>query len=391
MTGEPKVQHATAEQQALRDSASRFLAQQCDFARHRRRQQQHPAEFDRALWTRMGELGWLGVMLAEEVGGLGQTPQAALALVEAMGGQFVSEPYAPALAAAQLLQTLGKPGQQARWLPALCTGAALVLPAHAEPGARARLTCVQTRAVRDGEGHRLDGRKNAVPWGQAADAWLVSARTAGPVDDPAGISLFIVPRDAAGLRLELREGIAGEPLADLVLDGVRMPQDALLGSPGQAHAALEAAHAFLLAAACAEAVGTLQAVLQATRDYACTRQQFGAPLARFQVIAHRLVDMFTQVQLARSMAQLAAQLLDTPGDAATQSLRLSACKAQVSVACHFVGEQAVQIHGGIGMTDELALSHQVRRLLAIERCLGDRFHHLGVLSERVMQGEGLYA
>lgn len=385
------MQHPTAEQRALHDSATRFLAQQCDFARHRRRQQEPDAGFDRALWTRMGELGWLGVMVSEAAGGLGQAPRAALAIIEAMGGQFVSEPYPQALAAAQLLQALGSALQQQRWLPGLCEGSVLMLPAHAEPGARDALACVQTRAHAVAEGYRLDGRKSALPWGQAADAWLVSARTGGALDSTDGLALFIVPRDAAGLRLERHEDMAGEPVADLVLDGVAVPPDALLGPAGGAFAALDAAHAFLLAAACAEAVGTLEAVVQSTRDYARTRRQFGAPLSSFQVIAHRLVDMFTQVQLARSMAQLAARLIDEWDASPQQQLSLSACKAQVSAACRFVGEQAIQIHGGIGMTDELALSHQVRRLLALERRGGDRFHHLGILTERVMQGAGLYA
>ena len=385
------MQHPTAEQRALHDSATRFLAQQCDFARHRRRQQAPDAGFDRALWTLMGELGWLGVMVSEAAGGLGQAPREALAIIEAMGGQFVSEPYPQALAAAQLLQTLGDAEQQQRWLPGLCDGSVLMLPAHAEPGAGGALACVQTRAHAVAGGYRLDGRKSALPWGQAADAWLVSARVDGALDSADGVALFVVPRGAVGLCFEPHEGIAGEPVADLVLDGVTVPAAALLGPAGGAFAALDAAHAFLLAAACAEAVGTLEAVVQSTRDYARTRRQFGAPLSGFQVIAHRLVDMFTQVQLARSMAQLAAQLLDEWGTSPPQQLRLSACKAQVSAACRFVGEQAIQIHGGIGMTDELALSHQVRRLLAIERRLGDRFHHLGVLTECVMHGGGLYA
>jgi hypothetical protein len=186
------------------------------------------------------------------------------------------------------------------------------------------------------------------------------------VGDAVGISLFVLERGTPGLRWEQpATGIAGEPVADLILEGVQVPADALLGELGQAWAALEAAHELLLAAACAEAVGTLQAVLDASCEYARTRRQFGVALSSFQVIAHRLVDMFTQVQLAHSMADLAAATLAQAGP--QRHLRLAACKAQISAACRFVGEQAVQIHGGIGMTDELALSHQVRRLLAIDR------------------------
>lgn len=379
------VEQATPERRALRDSAARFLAQQCDFARHRRQQ---PADFDRALWHRFGDMGWLGAMVAEDAGGLGQSALEALAVVEAMGGQFVAEPYAQALAAAQLLQTLGDAAQRQRWLPGLCDGSQLILPAHAEPGSGHALACVDTRATRVASGWRLDGLKCAVPCGAAADWLLVSAR----IDTaPEGLSLFAVERGAAGLSIEADAGIAGEALADVRLEGVEVPVQALLGRACEASAALEAAHDLMLAAACAEAAGTLEAVLQASCDYARTRRQFGVPLASFQVIAHRLVDMYTQVQLARSMAALAGQCLVDEMPAARRRLRLSAAKAQVSAACQFVGEQAVQIHGGIGMTDELALSHQVRRLLAIDLRLGDRFHHLGVLSAAVMAGTGLHA
>lgn len=197
----------------------------------------------------------------------------------------------------------------------------------------------------------------------------------------------------AGLRFVRHEGLGGEPWADVLLDGVAVSSDARLGSEGGAFAAIEAAHELLLAAASIEAVGTLQAVLAATCDYARTRRQFGQPLSSFQVIAHRLVDMFTQVELTRSLAWMAVDQFGPARDASPQRRRLllSACKAQVSTACRQVGEHAIQIHGGIGMTDELALSHQVRRLLGIERRLGDRFEHLGRLAEAVAAKEGIYA
>lgn len=379
----------SSEHQALHDSATRFLAGLADFARQRQRQQASDWRLDRALWHQFGHLGWLGVMMPEAYGGLGLPAGDALTIMQAMGAHFVPEPYAASLAAAQLLQDLGSTAQQARWLPRVCTGTALLLPAHAEPGAGYALACVQTHAQSVGDGFCLEGRKSALPWGPNADGWLVSARSAGAVGDAVGISLFVLERGTPGLRWEQpATGIAGEPVADLILEGVQVPADVLLGELGQAWAALEAAHELLLAAACAEAVGTLQAVLDASCEYARTRRQFGVALSSFQVIAHRLVDMFTQVQLAHSMADLAAATLAQAGP--QRHLRLAACKAQISAACRFVGEQAVQIHGGIGMTDELALSHQVRRLLAIDRRLGDRFHHLGVLAASVQGGAGLY-
>ena len=384
----------TEEQRALRDSAARFLAQQCDFARHRHQLQRAEAPFDRVLWGRFAEMGWLGVLVPESSGGLGYPIADAMPIVEAMGAQFVAEPYQEAaLASAQLLMALGDGAQQERWLPPLADGRALTLLAHAEHGARYDLRCVGTRALRVESGYRLNGAKCALPFGDAADRWLVSARTSGDPGDMEGISLFAVEAGSAGLRFIRHEGLGGEPWADVVLDGVLVSADARLGPEGGAFASIETAHELLLASASIEAVGTLQAVLEATRDYARTRRQFGHPLASFQVIAHRLVDMFTQVELARSLAWLAADQFGPACDASPQRRRLllSACKAQVSAACRQVGEHAIQIHGGIGMTDELAVSHQVRRLLGIERRLGDRFEHLGRLAEAVAAGEGIYA
>lgn len=384
----------TQEQRALHESAERFLARQCDFARHRRRLQSADASFDRALWGRFAEMGWLGVLVPESSGGLAYRPVDALPIVEAMGAQFVAEPYQEAaLASAQLLLTLGDQEQQQRWLPPLADGKALTLLAHAEHGARYDLRCVTALAHRTADGYRLSGVKCALPFGDQADRWLVSARTSGALGDAEGISLFVVEAGAEGLRFVRHEGLGGEPWADAVFDGVVVPVNARLGPEGGAFAAIEAAHELLLAAAGMEAVGVLQAVLEATCEYARTRRQFGQPLASFQVIAHRLVDMFTQVELTRSLAWMAADQVGTTDDASSQRRRqlLSACKAQVSGACRLVSEHAVQIHGGIGMTDELALSHQVRRLLGIERRLGDRFEHLGRLAEAVAAGEGIYA
>lgn len=384
----------TQEQIALYDSAARFLAQQCDFARHRRQLQRAEASFDRALWERFAEMGWLGVLAPESAGGLGYLAADAMPIVEAMGAQFVAEPYQEAaLGSALLLRTLGDEAQQKRWLLPLAEGRALTLMAHAEHGARYDLRCVSTNAQRVSDGYRLNGVKCALPYGDEADRWLVSARTSGAQGEAEGISLFVVEAGAAGLRFVRHEGQGGEPWADVVLDGVVVPTDARLGSDGGAFAAIEAAHELLLAAASIEAVGTLRAVLEATCEYARTRQQFGKPLSSFQVIAHRLVDMFTQVELTRSLAWMAADQFGPACEASPRRRRLllSACKAQVSAACRLVGEHAVQIHGGIGMTDELALSHQVRRLLGIERRLGDRFEHLGRLAEAVAAGEGIYA
>ncbi|MBH1963430.1 MAG: acyl-CoA dehydrogenase family protein [Comamonadaceae bacterium] len=383
----------TQDNLALYDSAARFLAEQCGFARHLRIQRSSIAPLDRALWARFADMGWLGVLLPESDGGLGYEVADALPIVEAMGQQFVTEPYQEALAAMQLLLTQGDRTQRGHWLPSLIEGSALMLLAHAEHGAGYDLRCVGTRAQSEGGGYRLDGTKCAVPFGDSADGWLVSARTGHESGDAEGLSLFIVEAGSAGVHFARHEGICGEPCVDIVLDGVVVPAAARLGSDGRAYPAIEAAHDLLLALACVESVGTLKSVLDSTCAYARTRHQFGQRLSSFQVISHRLVDMFTQVELTRSVARFAADQFGPARDAHARRRRqlLSACKAQTSTACRLVGEHAVQIHGGIGMTEELALSHQVKRLLSIERRLGDRFEHLGRIAEAVSAGEGIYA
>lgn len=374
---------------ALQDSAERLLRQEYGFERHRQRVAQ-AGGLDRALWGRFAEMGWLGMTVPASAGGLGQDLPAALGLVEVLGRHLVVEPYQEAaLASTQLLCRLGNAAQQSAWLPGIADGSALTVPAHAEAGARYALACVQTQARREGDGWRIDGAKSAVVMGHDADRLLVSARTSGALDEPAGISLFVLERGTPGLSSTCYAGIDGTPLADLRLAGVRVQPTALMGAEGAAFAAIEDAHAMLLAAASVESIGVMQALLDASRDYAKTRRQFGTALASFQVIAHRLVDMFTQIELSRSLAWVAAGQAMAPGPKA--ALTLSACKAQISAACRQVGEQAVQVHGGIGMTDELPASHHYRRLVAIERRLGDRFHHLGLLADAVSAGNGLYA
>ncbi|MET4577934.1 acyl-CoA dehydrogenase family protein [Ottowia thiooxydans] len=378
---------------ALHDSAARFLAEQCGFARHLRNQGSSNAALDRALWARFADMGWLGVLVPEADGGLGYGLADALPIVEAMGQQFVAEPYQDAWASMQVLLDLGDSSQREHWLPSLIDGSALMLLAHAEHGAGYDLRCVATRAERVGGGYRLDGEKCAIAFGDSADAWLVSARTDHESGDAEGLSLFIVEAGSAGVHFARHEGICGEPCVDMLLDGVVVPAVARLGPEGSAYLAIEAAHDLLVALACAESVGTLKSVLDSTCEYARTRRQFGQPLSSFQVISHRLVDMFTQVELTRSLASLAADQFGPAreGNGRRRRQLLFACKAQTSTACRLVGEHAVQIHGGIGMTEELALSHQVRRLLSIERRLGDRFEQLGRLAEAVSVGQGLYA
>jgi alkylation response protein AidB-like acyl-CoA dehydrogenase len=257
----------------------------------------------------------------------------------------------------------------------MATGERIAVPAHGEAGARYDLSRVATTARRGGAGFILDGAKAVVLHAPAADLLLVTARTSGAPDAEEGLSVFVVPAAARGVTLVPYPTIDGQQGADVVLSGVEVPNDALLGAEGKAFPALSAAFDLGVAALCAEAVGVLQATLDATTEYTRTRKQFGVPIARFQALQHRMADMLMHVEQARSMSYLAAM------HAASEDVRerrrlVSAAKVTVGQACRFVGQQAVQLHGGMGVTDELMVSHFFKRLMAIELSLGDTEHHL---------------
>jgi alkylation response protein AidB-like acyl-CoA dehydrogenase len=243
---------------------------------------------------------------------------------------------------------------------------------------------VDTRAVAEGDGYVVDGHKAVVSDAAAADELLVSARLSGAPDDASGVLLLRVPRGAAGLSLREYATIDGRRAAEVELQGCFVPAQAVLGVSGQALPAIERALDIGLAALCAEALGLLQATVDATVEYLRTRQQFGQPIGRFQALQHRAADMLLHLEQARSMAYLAAmRCTDTDDEARRQAL--SAAKVVVGQACRFVGQQAVQLHGGMGMTDELVLSHWFKRMLAIEAVMGDTDTHLqrfAALSQR---------
>jgi alkylation response protein AidB-like acyl-CoA dehydrogenase len=364
----------TAEQQLLGDTVQRLLAKEYAFEA-RRRILRSPEGWSRAAWGRLAELGLLGLQVPEAHGGMAPAPVETLLTMTALGKALCLEPYlSSAVLGTALLRAQAGEAQQAALLPAMAAGERIAVPAHGEPGARYDLSRVATRAVREGAGWRVRGRKAVVLHAPAADHLLVSARTAGGEADEGGISLFLVPREAAGVRLLAYRTIDGPVAAEVELDAA-LPADALLGAEGTAFAAIASAWDLGLAALCAEAVGVLQATLDATLEYTRTRKQFGVPIARFQALQHRMADMLIHVEQARSMGYLAALKAGEP-DLRERRRALSAAKVVVGQACRFVGQQAVQLHGGMGVTDELAVSHCFKRLLAIELSLGDTDHHL---------------
>ena len=371
------------EQEQLSDLVQRFVAKQYPFEK-RKAILKSKDGFSREIWAGLAELGLLGLQVPEEHGGIGAGAIETLLTMNAIGRGLLVEPYLPsAILATVLIRELGSKAQQEEQLPLLAAGERIAVPAHGEPAARYDLRHVATTAVRGGNGFVLEGHKAVVLHAAAADLLLVSARTGGRTGDETGISLFLVPRDAPGLSLESYPTLDGQRAAEVRLERVQVRAEALLGPEGGAFPALVSAFDVGVAALCGEAVGALQASLDATVEYAKTRKQFGQPIGKFQVLQHRMADMLMHVEQARSMSYLAA-VRCTEKDATLRRKAISAAKVLVGQACRFVGQQAIQLHGGMGMTDELMISHHFRRLTAIELSLGDTGHHL----EQFMRSEG---
>ncbi len=351
------------EQRQLEDTVRRFVAK--DYAFERRRAiRDSAAGWSRDTWQTLADLGLLALNVPEAHGGLGGGPVATMLVMNALGSGLLLEPY---LASAVVATSLLHDGPQGvDLLPAMAAGECIVVLAHEEPGARGDPGCVATLCRIEGTDFLLDGRKCVVGHAAAADRLIVSARLEG------GLALFLVPRDAPGLRLDVYPTLDGTRAAEVHLEGVRLPAAAKLAA---GHAALERALDIGLAAVCAEAVGIMKAALDATVDYLRTRQQFGQPIGRFQALQHRATDMLLHYEQAKSMSYLAA-LRCTLQDAALRRRALSAAKVTIGRAARFIGQQAVQLHGGMGMSDELVVSHWFKRLTAIELTCGDTDTHL---------------
>jgi alkylation response protein AidB-like acyl-CoA dehydrogenase len=359
----------TDEQQQLQDAVQRFVRGSYGF--EFRKQVLASADgFDRGTWQGLADLGALAMLVPEDHGGLAQGPvETALAMLAA-GPALLVEPWLEsAVTATALLRDFAGAATQAELLPAMAAGERVVVLAHQEAAGRGEPAWVATSVKLQGGEHVLDGRKAVVGGGAVADEWLVSARSIGAPPDRTGVSLYRVARGTPGVHLTPCTTIDGRRAAEITLQGVRLPAATCVGTPGAALPAVERALDITLAAICAEAVGLMQASVDATVDYLKTRQQFGQPIGRFQALQHRAVDMLVHLEQARSMMWLAA-LRCTETDAATRQRALAAAKVVIGQACRFIGQQAMQLHGGIGMTDELVLSHWFKRLLAIELAFG---------------------
>ncbi len=362
------------EQQQLREAIEQFLAKEYPF--ERLRAAKSSAAWDPAVWRGLAELGVTAINVPSSLGGLGYGPMETLVLMGACGPSLLLEPVlTSAVIATVLLREFERAEPAAELLRAMAVGGRIAAVAHFEPGTRYDSRRVDTRARRAGEGYRLDGRKSVVVHAGLADTLLVSARTRGDGGDPEGVSLFLVPRTLPGVKLVEYANVDGQRAADVHLEEACLPEASRLGAEGGALAAIETAFDHGLAALCAEAVGIMESLINATIEYLRTRQQFGQPIGRFQALQHRVADMVVHLEQARSMSYLAA-LRCASADLDERRRALSAAKVVIGDAARFVGQQAVQLHGGMGMTDELKVSHCFKRLTAIEILFGDSDAHL---------------
>ncbi|WP_322045021.1 acyl-CoA dehydrogenase family protein [Paraburkholderia sp. J67] len=365
----------TQEQTLLRHALQSYLQDHYTFEA-RRRAILSEAGWRREVWKTLGrDLGVLGVALPERVGGFGGGAVETMIVMEELGSVLFIEPFLETcvMAAGALARIGGEVAEDA--LGRIASGEAVFACGWEEVASGGRLAFIDTRARRNAQGGwRLDGAKQVVmaaPW---ATQLLVAARTSGARGDAAGLSLFLVDKDAAGVAARDYATIDGRWASDLVFEGVDLSARALLGAEGEALTVLEAVRDTAIAAVCAEAVGVLKRLHGDTLDYTRERKQFGQPIARFQALQHRMVDMYLQVELANSAMYLAALSLDKP--VADRQRATSAAKVTISKACRFVGQNAVQLHGAMGMTDELALGHYFKRATVLESAFGGVDHHL---------------
>ncbi len=364
----------STEQTLLKDSVERFLRDAYAFET-RRELVASDEGFSRDNWALFAELGWLGMALPEEFGGSDGSAVETMIIMEVIGRGLMLEPYlASVVLGAGLVSREASPAQRREILPALIQGKLLLAFAYAEPQSRFALNDVEVSAARDGEGYLIRGRKSVVFHAAAADKVVVSARTGGSPRDADGISLFIVENGCAGLARRDYRTVDGLRASDLEFDAVRVGAEALIGERDAGLPLIERAIDHGIAAVCAEAVGAMAVLLEATNEFLKTRRQFGRPIGDFQVLQHRAVDMFMAAEQARSMALMATLKLDE--EEAARKKALSAAKVQIGKAGRFVGQQAVQLHGGMGMTDELSVGHYFKRLTMIDTLFGNVDHHL---------------
>ncbi len=361
------------DQKLLTDTVQSFVKKDSPVERMRKLRDDE-AGWEKRVWKQMGELGWLGVMFPESVGGAEMTFLDAGLILEQLGTTLVPEPYVPLLVAGSALLHAGSDAQKEQFLmPAVAGDASLAL-ATTELQSRHSVTDVVTRAKKSGSGYALSGKKRFVDNGHAADHILVSARTAGGDRDESGVSLFVVDPGMKGVRVQPVKTMDGKHAAMVELDGVELGSDRLVGDADGAAAVLEQAADYGAAAACAEGSGIMQTVLWMTRNYLTERKQFGVAIGTFQALQHRCVDMFVETELAKG-TMLMALIKASEADPAERKRAISAAKLHLCQGGGFVVRQGIQLHGGIGVTDEHDVGLYFKRMQVLFTAYGDDVFH----------------
>jgi len=365
------------EQRMLADSLRRFAAEGWSFE-GRRNASRKGRGFTDDNWNVLAEMGVLGLNIPQEYDGFGENPASMLVVHTELGRALAGEPVIPSsVVCATVLERFGSDAQKKQWLPAIAGGESIFTLAYLEPGRRYEPTPASTSVEARGEGFVLNGTKVLVWHAAAATSLLVSA-----VGADGKASLFIVPRDAAGVSLRDYPTIDGVRAADITFSNVELGADALVGTQGDAAAALEVGIDHGIAALCAHAAGAMERLIEITAEYLRTRKQFGQPLGKFQALQHRMADMLIQKEQALSMAYVAVSAL-TEQDVAKRRRMISGAKTVVAEAGRYVGQQAVQLHGGMGMTDELEVGDYFKRLTMVDPLFGDMDYHTQRFSEHM--------
>jgi len=358
------------EQQLLADSVQRFIRKDYDFEA-RKKIVASEAGCSEAVWRTFAEMGLLGLPVPQDYGGFGGGAIDLMAVMEAFGDGLVVEPYLATVLGARIVARAGSKAQQKSILPAVAEGRMKLALAHTERNSRYNLAQVETTATPNEGGWVLSGEKRVVLGAPLADKLVVSAATS-----KRGFSLFLVDRAAPGVEVKAYRTFDEMRAGDVALDNVQVDKKALVGKKNAGLAVVEEVVDFATALVCAEAVGVMKSANDATLEYLKTRKQFGVPIGTFQALQHRMVDMYITCEQARSMACLAASKADSAADADDRRRAISAAKIKIADACRQISQEAIQLHGGMGMTEELKVSHSFRRLTMIAQQFGDADHHL---------------
>jgi pimeloyl-CoA dehydrogenase small subunit len=367
------------EQQLLRHSCERYFADHYQFE-SRQRYAHEPRGWSLIAWKQYADLGLLGLPFAEEYGGSAGGPVETMIVMEQIGRALVLEPYlATVVLGGGLVRLGGGEALRSNLIPKIAAGELSLSFAHSERQARYDLADVAATARRDGAGYVLDGAKTLVPHGDTAEKFVVSARLSGAQTDRNGLALFLIDATAPGVSVRGYPTVDDLRAAEVTLSNVRADAAAAIGEPGAAFPLIERIADNAIAALCAEAVGAMSAMHESTVDYMKTRKQFGVTIGSFQVLQHRAADMLIAVEQARSMAMLAT-MMAAEDDVRERRAAISAAKVQIGRSGRFVGQQAIQIHGGIGMTMETKVGHYFKRVTTIDATFGDADYHLGIVA-----------